>query len=219
MHTLPTIAAGLATSLLSLSAAAQIDCSALSAAVMPLPVQVSNMVIANSRVNPQINQRHIFCGEINAGGNAVGFHSQPLGHVPTQVNPPGAPAAPAASTIGAPVYIVPYGLNNPLPYRYMNSVVQIYNPATNAMVAKNGASTFFPDSCTQQAVVESIRYAYMHLSTMTNATLAFTGPSAPSINAAGYCVGENGNPFTISGYLFNDGANWWVNTAFPIASF
>ena len=106
MHTLPTIAAGLATSLLSLSAAAQIDCSALSAAVMPLPVQVNNVALANSRVNPQINQRHIFCGEINAGGNAVGFHSQPLGHVPTQVNPPGAPAAPAAAAAVAAASVV-----------------------------------------------------------------------------------------------------------------
>lgn len=79
MHALTVVAMGVASALLSLSAAAQMDCAAASAAVIPLPVQVSNVAIPNSRSNPQINQRHIFCGEINAAGNAVGFHSRQIG--------------------------------------------------------------------------------------------------------------------------------------------
>ncbi|MBU6956581.1 EndoU domain-containing protein [Pseudomonas sp. CVAP len=219
MRTIHAIAAGLATSLLSLSATAQINCAAGAAGVNPVPVQVSNVVIPNSRLNPQINQRHIFCGEINAGGNAVGFHSRPAGHDPSLGNGPAAPLA--ARTFGALVFIVPPGLNNPQPYRYMNNGVQIFNTGTNAWQAKAGPSTFFPESCTQQAVVESIRYAYMHLlsSVTPPPAAAFYGPSAPAINAPGYCVGENGYPFTISGYLNNIGGLWWVNTAFPIASF
>lgn len=219
MQALTRIAVGLSTALLSVSASAQINCAPAAPGVNPVPIQVSNVAIANSRVNPQINQRHIFCGEINAAGNAVGFHSRPADHNPLLGAGPASPVA--ARTVGPSTYIVPPGLNHPAPYRYVNANVEVFDVPNNAWVAKAGPSTFFPDSCTQQEVVASIRYAYMHLNVgvAPPPQVIFYGPSAPTANAAGYCVGEQGLPFTVGGYLNNIGGLWWVNSAFPIASF
>lgn len=230
MHALTVVAMGVASALLSLSAAAQMDCAAASAAVIPLPVQVSNVAIPNSRSNPQINQRHIFCGEINAAGNAVGFHSRPGNHDPL-VGPLALDPV-AARTIGPRTYMVPYGLNQPNDYRYANANVEVFNVATGTWVAKAGPSTFFPDSCTQQQVVASIRYAFMHLSSGLvmggGNSQIFFGPSAPTVIAVvpnPYCVDEQGLAFTVGGYLNGippaPGAAlvWWGSSAFPIAAF
>lgn len=225
MHALTVIATGVATALLSLSAVAHVNCAPGAPGVIPLPVQVGN--VTNSRSNPQINQRHIFCGEINGGGNAVGFHSRPANHDPLLGPLPTAHIA--AHTIGPRTYIVPHGLNHPGDYRYVNPNVQVFNTVANAWVAKVGASTFFPDSCSQRQVVESIRYAYMHLNTRLTPLPAppappvggqmFFGPSAPPVNAAAYCVDELGFPFTVGGYLNNIGGLWWVNSVYPVAAF
>lgn len=210
---------GLLTALGSLPALAQINCAPGAAGINPVPVQVSNAAIANSRVNPQINQRHIFCGEINNAGQAVGFHSRPGSHDP--ILGPGPVIQQAASIAGGLAYIVPPGNNHPGPYRYLANV-RVWNQATNAWVAKFAPSTFYPDSCSQQEVIASIRYAYMHpyaaVGPAGGANL-FSGPSAPAPAAPGFCTGEAGNSFTINGYLNLIGGNWWLNTGYPIANF
>ncbi len=225
MHALTVVATGVATALLSLSAAAQINCAAGSPAVIPLPVQVSNVPIANSRSNPQISQRHIFCGEITAVGNAVGFHSRPGNHDPQVA--PGPAAQVAARTVGANIYMVPIGLNQPDDFRYANANVEVFNVATNAWVAKAAPSTFFPDSCSQQQVIASIRYAFMHLNTglvpAGGGSQMFFGPSAPTgtnVIPSQYCLDERAQGFTVGGYLNPPVAgSWTINSAFPIAAF
>lgn len=209
---------GLLAACCSLPALAQIDCSAGAAGVNPVPVQIGGG-LANSRMNPQINQRHVFCGEVNAGGAATGFHSRPNSHDPRLGV---APMAPFAAQITAGVqYIVQPGINHPGPYRYLGGGIQVAN-AAGVMVPKGGAgsSTFFPDSCSQVQVVASIRYAYTHpFSVIGGAGGAFTGPSAPSVGAVGYCTGEAGNPFTIGGFVNQIGGAWTLNTAYPIGNF
>lgn len=212
---------GMLAALSSLPALAQVNCAPNAPGVDPVPVQVANAAIANSRINPLINQRHIFCGEINAGGNAVGFHSRPGSHNPNMG--PGVVVQQAADIAGGLAYIVPPGLNHPGPYRY-KADVRVWNPAAlpnPAWVVKGTPSTFYPDSCTQPEVIASVRYAYMHPYVAVGGGNAFSGPSAPVVGAANYCVGEAGTPFTIRGYLNQDLAtgNWVVNTAFPIANF
>ncbi|MET1079524.1 MAG: EndoU domain-containing protein [Pseudomonas sp.] len=220
MHRLPTLPLGLTAALFSLSASAQINCAAGSLAVNPIPVQVSNAPIANSRINPQINQRHVFCGEINGAGLAVGYHSRPNSHDPLLGTAP--TAQQAARITAGQLFIVPPGNNHPAPYRYVANGIQVFNTVTNAWVAKAAPSTFYPDSCTQQQVVASIRYAYMH--PYSPAALAapgnwFAGPSAPSVGAVGYCTGESGFPFTLRGYLNQLMGVWTLNTVYPIATF
>ncbi|BBP85161.1 hypothetical protein PHLH8_48030 [Pseudomonas sp. Pc102] len=216
-----TLPLGLLAACCSVPALAQINCAPGAPGVNPLPVQMG-AGLANSRMNPQINQRHIFCGEINGAGNAVGFHSRPNSHDPRVGVGPMAPFA-AQITAGQQFFVQP-GAAHPAPYRYRGLGVQIVNGA-GAMVLKApppGASTFYPDSCTQQQVIESVRYAYTHpfqaIGPGAGANF-FTGPSAPSVAAAGYCVGEAGTPFTIGGYVNQIGGLWFLNTAYPIGNF
>ncbi|MGK8710100.1 EndoU domain-containing protein [Metapseudomonas otitidis] len=223
---------GLLAACCSLPALAQIDCSAGAAGVNPVPVQIG-AGLANSRLNPQINQRHIFCGEVNAAGVATGFHSRPNSHDPLLGAAPGAPFA-AQITAGVQ-YIVQPGINHPGPYRYLGGGIQVAN-AAGVMVPKGGAgsSTFFPDSCNQMQVIASIRYAYTHPfkdvgpfvpppppggPALPPGANYFTGPSAPSVGAVGYCTGEGGNPFTVGGYIRQVAGLWTLTTVYPIASF
>lgn len=221
---------GLLAACCSLPALAQIDCTAGAPGVNPVPVQVG-AGLANSRVNPQISQRHIFCGEVNAAGAATGFHSRPNSHDP-RVGV--GPMAPFAAQITAGVqYIVQPGINHPGPYRYLGRGIQVAN-AAGVMVPKAAPSTFFPDSCSQVQVIASIRYAYTHPFKDVGPFVPppppggparppyanfFAGPSAPSIGAVGYCTGEGGNPFTVGGYINQVAGLWTLSTVYPIASF
>ncbi|WP_374978805.1 EndoU domain-containing protein [Pseudomonas solani] len=213
-----TLPLGLLAACCSLPALAQINCTANAPGVNPLPVQIGGG-LPNSRINPQINQRHIFCGEINGAGAAVGFHSRPGNHDPVL----GGPAAPFAAriTAGRDFFVQP-GINHPAPYRYLGRGIQVANAGVWVPKAGAGVSTFYPDSCTQVQVVESIRYAYTHPIQGVGPVGGpnfFTGPSAPSVGAVNYCVGENGNPFTIGGFLNNIGGLWTINSAYPIGNF
>ncbi|WP_236214195.1 EndoU domain-containing protein [Metapseudomonas otitidis] len=221
---------GLLAACCSLPALAQIDCSAGAAGVNPVPVQIG-AGLANSRLNPQISQRHVFCGEVNAAGVATGFHSRPNSHDPLLGAAPGAPFA-ARITAGVH-YIVQPGINHPGPYRYLGRGIQVAN-AAGVMVPKAAPSTFFPDSCSQVQVIASIRYAYTHPFKDVGPFVPppppggparppyanfFAGPSAPSIGAVGYCTAEGGNPFTVGGYIKQVAGLWTLSTVYPIASF
>ena len=83
---------------------------------------------------PPVDVNHIFCGAINAAGNAVGFHSRPGGLNPVTV-----------AGVGAPVPTGPAGI-----YR-LNNFQILGQPKL--------FSTMFPDACGQAAVVAAIRNA------------------------------------------------------------
>jgi len=198
---------------------AAINCVVNSPDVIPLPVQVANAPVPNSRVNPQINVRHIFCGEINAANNAVGYHSRPGGHDATLGNSPTSPRQ--ARITGGVQYVVLPGRNNPGPYRYIGGGIQVYDSNTGNWVLKGGSSTFFPDNCSKDEIIASIRYAYTHLYNISGpvGNQRFSGPSAPDRDTNGYCHGGQNNIFTISGYLNLIGGLWRLNSAFPAAAF
>ncbi|ERE19907.1 EndoU domain-containing protein [Chromobacterium sp. TRC.1.1.SA] len=204
----------------ALPAAAAINCAPGSADIALAPMQVAVPPAANSRLNPQINLEHIFCGEINAAGAAVGFHARPGGHNPVLGAGPAAPLA--AQITGGVDYIVLPGAAHPGPYRYVGGGIQVYDAAAGAWVAKGGAgsSTFYPDACNRAQIMASVRYAYTHaIAAAPPAGGQFVGPSAPAVNAAGYCTGENGAVFNIAGYLNLIGGMWRVNTAYPLSMF
>ncbi|MCU9946059.1 EndoU domain-containing protein [Pseudomonas sp. PDM13] len=212
-----TLPLGLLAACCSLPALAQINCAPGAPGVNPLPVQIGGGLV-NSRINPQISQRHIFCGEINGAGAAVGYHSRPAGHDPRLGALPASPVA-ARITAGQQYFVEPPAVGAAGPYRYLGGGIEVDN--AGVWVAKGGAgvSSFYPDSCTQVQVIASVRYAYTHPLQSVGGGNFFSGPSAPSVGAAGYCVGEAGNPFTIGGFLNNIGGLWTINTAYPIGNF
>ncbi|MCG8433595.1 MAG: EndoU domain-containing protein [Gammaproteobacteria bacterium] len=165
--------------------------------------------------NPYINQRHIFCGDINAGGNAVGFHSRPNGDNPTAAIDGGDPQT--AAQLNGPVATI-IATNNQLRlYRYTGGTVQILNLATGGFVNKTsngGASTFYPNRCTQAQVITSIVYAYNHKA--HNGGADYTGLSGPAPADVHHCYTANNAAFTIQMYIHNVHGNMTINTAYPI---
>jgi hypothetical protein len=89
----------------------------------------------------RINVKHLFHGEINKGGKAVGFHhAGSIGHqgkarISSIVDP--------ANAVGV--------------YR---AKVEVFNEATGMWVAKASASTFFPDVWTRAQVLNEVRGAF-----------------------------------------------------------
>lgn len=137
-----------------------------------------------SATAPQINLRHIFCGEVNNKGKNVGFHStQALGQigVPTLV-------AGTLHTVNAP---------------------DIFTATSQFPNGGNKFSTFFPNDCSQDQIVESILYAVGHAEPYH--PWGQVGPSAPAGGAVvGHCL-NGGAPFRIR-FAEKDGQ---INTAFP----
>ncbi len=90
---------------------------------------------------PDINVGHIFHGEINRRGRAVGFHhsgsigNQGRARISDIVDPPNA-------------------------QRVYRANVEIFDEAANAWVAKGPASTFFPDDWSRAEVIREIRGAF-----------------------------------------------------------
>jgi Bacterial EndoU nuclease len=151
-----------------------------------------NCALPNSAGPPVVHDTHIFCGDINGAGNAVGFHSRPGG-----VNPVLAPGGGAvigggaiAAVPGAPAGI--YRLNN------FTITTAAAGPVVKAF------STMFPDACNQAAVLAAIRNAR---AAGVLAGQQFTGPSG-----AGCQAGAPPAPFQITGYINGAGA---ITTAFP----
>ena len=90
---------------------------------------------------PRINVKHLFHGEINKGGKAVGFHhAGSIGHqgkarISSIVDPANAQGV----------------------YR---AKVEVFNEATGKWVAKGPASTFFPDAWSRAQVLSEVRGAF-----------------------------------------------------------
>lgn len=136
---------------------------------------------------PIVNSQHIFCGEINAAGNATGFHSRPGGLNPNTIGV--TPATNTSIPAGAPLGI--HRLNN-------------FTITQAGVTAVKAFSTMFPDACNQAAVLAAIRHA---LATGVVAGLQFNGVSGPTCQA-----GVPPANFNIRGFLNAAGT---IVTAFP----
>jgi hypothetical protein len=109
----------------------------------PSIAQNSSYAIAKAPVAKSltINKTHIFQGEINRRGLAVGYHHRPNGKDSNN--------AKMVKITGLPnrqsVYI---------------GRVEIRNPANGQWISKLSSSTFFPDQWTQDQVVTEIQSAF-----------------------------------------------------------
>jgi Bacterial EndoU nuclease len=174
---LATIALGLTATLGLLSAGAT---SAAAQIICPLPIWPGP---------PPIDQNHIFCGDINAAGNAVGFHSRPGGVNPVLTNG-------VAAVVGGFVTVppgAPAGI-----YRLNNFTI---NTLAGGAAVK-AFSTMFPDHCSQANVLAAIANAAAGA-----APGAFLGMSGPTCQA-----GVPPAPFPITGFINAAGV---VVTAYP----
>lgn len=147
-----------------------------------------------SNGNPKVNLHHVFCGEINRKGSAVGYHANPKGQKPnTYVSHRGGQSANSAGI-----------------YQWRNIELMIKGKTVQKPV-----SSMFPNKCSQNQIVKSIQYAATHVvKNCSNPSWAKCGPSAPSSgNRNGYCIGNNGRAFTIATAQNSSGK---INTGFPV---
>lgn len=127
-----------------------------------------------SNTTPAINLEHVFSGEINRKGKPVGFHARPQGHSPQ----------------GAKVIRVKDGPNKVGVY---TATIEI----ADGSKWKSKFSSFFPDSLSQEQVIDAILHAYNN--SQNPRKQPWRGPS--------------GLGFDIQGYTLSRGD---INTAFPI---
>jgi hypothetical protein len=90
-----------------------------------------------------MNIRHIFHGEINASGMAVGFHHR--------------------GSIGYQRHArITRMTKSPNAQGVYEAEVEIYDPASGMWIHKHRPSTFFPDSWSRTQVLAEIRSAFNH---------------------------------------------------------
>ncbi|MDC9595220.1 EndoU domain-containing protein [Xenorhabdus sp. IM139775] len=120
--------------------------------------------------NLKINVDHVFHGEINRKGNAVGFHHEAsIGHQ-GKARITGITDLPNSQGV----------------YR---GKVEVFNSQTGQWVQKGPESTFFPQSWNRQQVMSEIKGAYK------NATMQgskWEGVSPSGVKIGGY-LDKNGN--------------------------
>lgn len=169
-----------------------------------------------SRSNPWINRHHVYCGDINRRGRAVGFHYRADGQDPR--TGPGNNNPAAARITGA---VKPQaGAEGWRVYR--GEGIEIWSEAAERYVRKGGFSSFFPDRCSPAEVLASIRHAVTQANRPIPAKGGrFQGLSGPADGRRGYCYrresgGGPGEAFPLSGYLNNlRDRGWTINTAYP----
>ena len=134
---------------------------------------------------PRVELRHIFCGEINRSGKAVGFHSRPGG-----VNPP------TVSGTGTPRPVRGY------PGLYNLTRFQI---TQHGRTETKGISTLYPDKCSAEDVIAAIQHAF---TTGQHDDRAFHGMSGPG------CTDDTGKSFPITGFVDRRGGPH-IRTGYP----
>ncbi len=135
--------------------------------------------------SPRVELRHIFCGEINRRGLAVGFHSRPGGH-----NPPTVSGTPAPRPIpGHP------GLYN----------LTRFQISQDGQTGTKGISTMYPDKCSAADVVAAIQHAYNNGQRTEEQFRGLSGPS---------CTDAEGRPFPIVGFTDRRGG-LHIRTGYP----
>lgn len=127
-----------------------------------------------SNTQPEINLRHVFQGEINRKGKPTGYHARPGGNNPS----------------GARVISIKDRPNKAGVYTANIEV-------RDGRQWKSKFSSFFPDSLSQQEVVNVILHAYSNSKNPTRQP--WSGPS--------------GLGFQVQGYTSSRGG---INTAFPV---
>lgn len=143
-----------------------------------------------SRTEPSVNLTHIFCGQINRRGRAVGLHAMPGGEPPRTARaiavlrpPDGEGVYEIAAEIGA-----------------------------GERWRRKRRSSIFPDHCARAEVVASILFAARVSARPGD---RFAGPSGPVPAADGHCYGATGAPLRVEGwFLPGDGTR--INTAWPV---
>ena len=135
--------------------------------------------------SPPVELRHIFQGEINRRGKAVGFHSRPGG-----VNPP---------TIS--------GTSDPRPVRGHPGLYNLFRfqITQDGRTETKGISTLYPDKCSAADVVAAIRHAF---NTGQSHGPQFRGMSGPT------CTDNDGQEFPITGFTGGRG-ELRIRTGFP----
>lgn len=137
--------------------------------------------------SPPIRAQHIFCGEINGSGKAVGFHSRPGGKNPATV-------ADTEET-------------RPDPRRPGIYTISLFRITEGGRSETKTLSTMFPDKCSQADVLAAIRNAYQ---TGDKGDGSFRGMSGQS------CTDGNGKPFRIQGFTsMGRGGRVVISTAYP----
>ncbi|TAD76229.1 MAG: hypothetical protein EA001_12460 [Oscillatoriales cyanobacterium] len=152
---------------------------------------------SNFASGSQVNQHHIFCGELD-NGRPKGFHSRPGGSNPSSIARSRIEDQPNSRGI--------YSIR----WRHRDDR------------SREKFSTMFPDRCSQAQVTESIRYAAANrVSCPAGAPdWAWCGYNYPGNNRLGtgdsnrFCQANDGQRFVIAGALIR-GRNR-VNTAFPL---
>ncbi len=142
----------------------------------------------------QVNQHHIFCGEVGKKTRAKGFHSMPDGKAPNTYLTSNTASGPNAAGV--------YTLKNIRLKFGMNHYTKSF-------------SSMFPSHCSQGQVLRSIVYSQVNnTGNCASPGWAQCGPSAPSSgDRNAYCVGANDSVFTIASA--RAGTNR-INTGFPI---
>ena len=146
-----------------------------------------------SATTPPVNQRHVFCGEWNQRNNRpAGFHSRPAGQNPITVG--------TLKITQKPNHQGLYGVR----WGYAG------HPDRDKF------STMFPDTCSNDQVLQSIAYAANHPKTCPAGAprWAKSGPNKPPGDTQGYCEASDQTVFTI-GFATLKNSNR-VNTAFPV---
>ncbi len=137
-----------------------------------------------SKTKPSVNLTHVFCGESHHGKNK-GFHSTYLMETSPIVS-----GIRDKKSLGGGLYSARVKFNN----------------------GNTKFSTFFPNHCNLATILRSIIYASSH-STGKHRQWGVLGQSAPKAMEKGYCLLNNGKPFTIRMGLTRQKTG--VNTAFP----
>jgi hypothetical protein len=118
--------------------------------------------------DPAVNEAHVFKGEINKKGSAVGFHHRPSGNDPATARLTSIIDSPNASGV-------------------YTGKIEVLDHQTGKWVAKNGYSTFFPDAWSPTMVLNEIRGAYANGHAMPGKPLNYwEGVSPSGLRIGGY---------------------------------
>ncbi|WP_425516847.1 DUF637 domain-containing protein [Photorhabdus caribbeanensis] len=122
-------------------------------------------------IGSSINVEHVFHGEINRRGNAVGFHHEAGIGYQGKARITAITAPPNAQGI----------------YR---GKIEVFNPQTGQWVQKGPESTFFPQSWSRQQIMSEIRGAHKNATIQPNGK--WEGVSPSGVKIGGY-LDNNGN--------------------------
>ncbi len=158
-------------------------------AAASLPVPAAAQVACPQPMSggsPPVRAQHVFCGEINHNGRAVGFHSRPGGKNPDTVSHTRRreddPRRPGIYTL----------------FRF--EITQ------HGVTRQKAVSTMYPDRCSAEDVIAAIQQAY---NTGTRSGGSFTGLSGP------HCTDDTGRAFRIQGFTGTRNGRTFIITAYP----